>query len=153
MGAGTASAALCFGIGSALFPVLNAEAYALITASRSGVAVTVLVALALAVGQTLGKLGLFEGSRRGSHRLLSRRVRREREALDRWLARIEKHLTQRRTGVPLVLASASLGLPPLAVVSLAAGAAGQDRTDFVTACLIGRAARFLVLALPLTLAI
>lgn len=152
MAVGIAGAALCFGVGSALLPVLNAEAYALIAAGRSEMAVTVLVALALALGQTVGKLVLLEGSRRGSH-LLARRVRRERKALDRWLAHAETLLARRRTGVPLVLTSASIGLPPLAVVSLAAGAAKQPRVDFVAACLVGRATRFLAIALPLTLAI
>ena len=50
--------------------------------------------------------------------------------------------------LPLVLASACVGLPPLAAVSLAAGASGQRRRDFGVACLCGRTARFALLALP-----
>ena len=48
----------------------------------------------------------------------------------------------------MVLASASVGLPPLAVVSLAAGAAGQRRWEFAGACLVGRVIRFAALVLP-----
>ncbi len=58
-------------------------------------------------------------------------------------------LRRDRTGVPLVLAAASLGLPPLAVVSLAAGASGQRRWLFGVLCLAGRAVRSGVLVLPL----
>ena len=41
-----------------------------------------------------------------------------------------------------------LGLPPLAAVSLAAGASGHRRWEFAALCLLGRTARFGVLALP-----
>ena len=66
----------------------------------------------------------------------------------RWAARIERRSLARSTGLPLVLASACLGLPPLAAVSLAAGASGQRRWDFGAACLGGRTVRFALLALP-----
>lgn len=58
-------------------------------------------------------------------------------------------LRSRRAGPVVVLASAGLGLPPLAVVSMAAGAAGQRRLVFGVACLAGRTARFAALAAPL----
>ena len=137
-----ASAAV--GLGSALLPVLNAEVYAVGTAGTHP-ALALAVVLALAVGQTAGKLALFEAARRGSGRFF----RRHRSAAPgRWSARITRALGSRRTGVPLVLASAVLGLPPLAAVSLAAGASGQRRWEFGLVCLVGRTARFAALVLP-----
>ena len=54
----------------------------------------------------------------------------------------------------MVLGSATLGLPPLAVVSLAAGATGQlHRSTFGVLCLVGRTARFAVLVLPIAWAV
>jgi membrane protein YqaA with SNARE-associated domain len=48
----------------------------------------------------------------------------------------------------MVLASAAVGVPPLAAVSLAAGASGQRRWEFGACCLVGRVARFALLVLP-----
>ena len=110
--------------------------------------------MALAVGQTIGKLVLFEAARRGSGRLHARFSRHsEGGRAARWADRVRGWLTRRRTGLPTVLAAASVGLPPLAVVSLAAGAAGQRRWEFGVLCLVGRTARFAVLALPVALAV
>ena len=133
------------GFVSALVPVVNAEAWALAAAARTQPALALLVVAALAAGQTAGKLVLFEAARRGS----SRFARHGRDGrTTRWGERIRSALATRRSAVPLVLASASAGLPPLAAVSLAAGAAGQPRWEFGAACLVGRAARFAVLVLP-----
>ena len=56
------------GLGSALVPLLNAEVYAVATAGTHP-ALALAVVLALACGQTVGKLALFEAARRGSGRL------------------------------------------------------------------------------------
>lgn len=130
------------GIGSALLPVLNAEAYAVVSAVAAPGAVVV---IALAFGQTVGKLVLFESARRGAARWAptdgeSRRAR--------WLARVTPLLGRPRTAVPLLLASAAVGLPPLAVVSLAAGASGQRRWVFASLVLLGRLARFAAIVVP-----
>ncbi len=60
--------ALLTGTASALLPVVNAELYAVAAAGRSSWATVILVVLALAIGQTAGKLVLFEAARRGSGR-------------------------------------------------------------------------------------
>ena len=57
------------GAGSALVPVLNAEVYAVATAGGTHPALALAVVVALACGQTAGKLALFEAARRGSGRL------------------------------------------------------------------------------------
>jgi len=144
--------ALAYGAMSALVPVVNAEVYAVVAAGRTATPVALLVVLALAVGQTAGKLVLFEAARLGRGRFVRRHAeqgaRSEREAL--WTPRIAEALRSRRTGHTLVLSAAVLGLPPLAAVSLAAGAAGQRRWEFAAVCLAGRTARFVALALPAT---
>jgi membrane protein YqaA with SNARE-associated domain len=144
--------AVATGTGSALLPVVNAEVYAVAAAGRSRPGLAVALVVCLAAGQTLGKLLLFETARRGGGRLGRWAARRETERggrrSGRWSRRITEALRSRRTGNPLVLLSAGLGLPPLAAVSLAAGASGQRRWEFGALCLLGRTARFAVLALP-----
>ncbi|GAB3200600.1 hypothetical protein GCM10027062_20560 [Nocardioides hungaricus] len=130
-----ALAALGAGVGSALLPVVNAEAYAVLAATRSHAWPAALLVLALAAGQTAGKLVLFESARRGA---------------SRWAAKLTaSRWAGRAAGPPVVLASAAVGLPPLAVVSLASGATGQCRWLFGTLVLLGRTARFAVLVLPI----
>jgi membrane protein YqaA with SNARE-associated domain len=136
------------GLISALLPVVNAEAYALLAATRTRTTGAVAVVLALAAGQTIGKLVLFEAARRGSGRLHARFSGRAEGRAARWRARVCGLMNRRRTGLPTVLASATLGLPPLALVSLVAGASEQRRWEFGAVCLVGRSARFAVLTLP-----
>ncbi len=148
LGMSTATAALAvlaagaMGVGSALVPFVNAEAYAVVTA---GAAPAVLVVLALATGQTVGKVVLFESARRGAARWTPKDPSARR---GRWLARVTPWLKSPRTGPPLVLVSSTLGLPPLAVVSVAAGASGQRRLLFAALVLAGRLARFAAIVIP-----
>lgn len=139
--------AVGFGLGSAVVPVLNAEAYAAITGAHEPVTVAAAVAISLAVGQTTGKLLLFETARRGSAGL-AKMTRRARPRPNKWTGRVKALLDRPRSGVPLVLVSSSLGLPPLAVVALAAGSSQQTRIAFGAACFLGRLARFTALAIP-----
>ena len=136
------------GVVSALLPVVSAEAYALLAAARTHGVEAMTVVLALAIGQTIGKLVLFGAARRGSGRLHTRLCRRGEGRAARWHDRVCSLMTRRRTGLPTVLASAAVGLPPLALVSLVAGASAQRRWEFGTVCLVGRVARFAALTLP-----
>lgn len=152
-GIGEAALAIAVGVVSALLPLVNAEAYVLIAVARTNVAMSMAVALAMAVGQTMGKLLLFEAARRGTGRLHARLSRHGEGRVDRWRGRVCGLMTRRRTGLPTVLASAAVGLPPLALVSLVAGASEQKRCEFGAVCLVGRTARFAALALPAALAL
>ena len=111
-----AGLALAMGVGSALLPLINAEAYALVTAAGATSLTVAAVVVALSVGQTMGKVVLFETARRGSGRLAPR--------ANRWTERVGGWLRSDRTGPPVVLAAAVVGIPPLAIVSVVAGAAG-----------------------------
>ncbi|MFI5914750.1 hypothetical protein [Dactylosporangium sp. NPDC051541] len=150
-----ALAGLGYGVASALVPIVNAEAYAVLAGHRGGAAAIAVVALA--AGQTTGKLLLFEASRRGTGRLSTLRRRHDRPGRTasraaRWAEPVRRWLARRRTGLPTVLLSATVGVPPLALVSIAAGPAGRRHWEFATACLIGRVVRFAALALPALLA-
>ncbi|MDG4757310.1 VTT domain-containing protein [Micromonospora sp. WMMD710] len=150
-----AAAALGYGFASALVPVVNAEAYAVVAGRAGGYAV--IAVLALAVGQTAGKLLLFEAARRGGGRLARRLARRNQSRsvaarVARWAEPVRRWLSHRRTGLPTVLLSAAVGVPPLALVSTAAGTAGLRHREFAAACLLGRVVRFAILALPSALA-
>ncbi|WP_405425813.1 VTT domain-containing protein [Micromonospora sp. NBC_00617] len=147
--------ALGYGLASALVPVVNAEAYVVVAGHRGGP--VVVAVLALALGQTAGKLLLFESARRGTGRLARRLGRhsgsgRTAARAARWTGPIRRWLSRRRTAVPTVLVSAAVGVPPLAVVSVAAGTVGLRRWEFAVACLVGRVIRFALLVLPATLA-
>ena len=148
---GAVGLAAATGTASALLPVVSAEAFVLVAAARPGPVPAWALVLAVAVGQTAGKLVLFESARRGGTAWLSRlhREGRRPQRLSHWSGRVSAGLRSRRAGPVVVLASSGLGLPPLAVVSMAAGAAGQRRLVFGVACLAGRTARFAALAAPL----
>ncbi len=145
-------AAIGCGLASALLPVSSAEAYAVVAGSRDTVALAV---LGLAFGQTAGMLLFFQAARRRTGWLVGRftglRSGRLARGAARWAVRIRNGLSHRRTGVPTVLVSAVVGLPPLTAVSLAAGTSAQRRWEFAVTCLLGRAIRFAVLALPVAL--
>ncbi|MGZ5400089.1 MAG: VTT domain-containing protein [Nocardioides sp.] len=149
-----AGLAMAAGVGSALLPLVNAEAYAVFTAASATAVTVATVVVALSVGQTIGKVMLFETARRGKRWLPRRRpprssrARRRAARTTRWTERVAGMLRSDRTGAPVVLAAATVGVPPLAIVSMVAGAAGQRRRVFVPLCLLGRLARFTVLVLP-----
>ena len=143
-----------YGVLSALVPLINAESYVVVSRFSSiGHAVPVIAGVAL--GQTLGKVLLFLGVRRGKQFPL---VRRERARLQRktvgparrqfrtvvaWLLRL---VGEKRWGLPIVLLAAVTGVPPLYAVALLAGATRMRIGWFTAAVLIGRTARFVLVA-------
>ena len=150
-------ASLGYGLASAFVPVLNAEAYVGVYATLAPLSLVVVV-LAVGLGQTVGKVVLFEGARRGQGLVRERAARRPPRTgaiatrLRIWGSMLMRLLDDRRGGAATVLVSASVGVPPLAAVSLAAGASSQGRLVFAACCLAGRIVRFGVLAVPLAYA-
>ncbi len=137
---------LLTGVASSVVPLVNAEAYALLRGQGSLLAAVVLVT-ALALGQTLGKSAILELSRRGSARI--RRFRAASatsdpttEVPDSRRRRILRQLSRTGSSTPVLFASASLGLPPLAATAVTAGATGVSHRRFAVVCFIGRALRF-----------
>lgn len=140
---------------SALVPVVNLEVYlgglALLGASTGAWDIAILSGVA-AVGQMVGKM-LFFLAGRGVLTLPGRlghdRVgkpptpRRERNAarLTRWQERVQ---ARPWLATVFVGGSASVGLPPFAVVSVLAGTMRVPLAVFAAAGLVGRWARFAV---------
>ena len=161
------------GLLSALVPLVNAEVYAVAVGVTVSPLVAVLSALALAAGQTGGKWAWYVSGRKGveMRRSLRRRTaddqepagrlavltrRRRRPAEDGQeragrLAALTARLHDRRSSAGIVLLSSSVGLPPLALVAVAAGATRMRLRDFLLCCFAGRTVRFGAFLLPLAL--
>ena len=144
---------LLAGLASALLPFVNAEALAA-SASKVNGNLLPIVVVALAAGQTLGKLTLFELAGRGASRLAGRTHRRH--ARERPIARVVSRrmvgLQAASSKVPVVAVSALTGLPPLAAVAVAAGTTHSSRSGFAATCFVGRTLRFGLIAYGLTVA-
>jgi membrane protein YqaA with SNARE-associated domain len=154
---GTLLAALVsagYGLLSAVVPIANAEAY-VVAAQAAGRSHGLLVAIAVAVGQTIGKAGLFLGVRHGRRsRFFNRRradapvrpprpprMPRLQRMIDRLLA-----LVGSRWGVPITLLGSVVGVPPIYPLAMVAGATTMRLPLFCAAVLVGRCIRFGLLA-------
>jgi membrane protein YqaA with SNARE-associated domain len=146
---------LGFGVLSAVFPFANAEAYVAFS-QVSAVAGALPVAVGVGVGQTIGKLVLFQSVRQGRQttlfhrqhrRLREQRVGPVRAAFRRLLGQLLALVGTKRWGLPIVLLAAVVGLPPLYAVALLAGATKMRCRWFVLVVLVGRLARFILVAL------
>jgi membrane protein YqaA with SNARE-associated domain len=143
-----------FGTVSAIFPVVNAEAY-VFASQVSHTAGPLPVALGIAVGQTVGKVVLFYGVRRGKevrgvrHRraaLRSRPVSPTRAQLRRVLQALLGLVGRKRSGLPITFVAAVVGVPPLYAVALLAGATRMRLGYFAAVVLVGRSLRFALVA-------
>jgi len=147
-----------FGAGSAVIPVLNAEAY-IVGVGVSGVLNPVVAAIGVGVGQGLGKVVLFlavryrpdwaaKHSGKEPKRVdLTTRRGRFKDRSTRIAKRLLDAIGDTRFGVPVVLLSAFLGFPPLYAVALIAGASRIRVLIFAVTVLVGRVARFVLLTL------
>jgi membrane protein YqaA with SNARE-associated domain len=149
--------AVGFGIGSAVVPVLNAEAYVL-GVGVSGALNPVVAAVGVSVGQTIGKVAMFlavryrpgyaakQGKEPKPVDLSTRRGR-----LIQWNRDVSKRLldvlSDRKLAIPVTLLSSLVGVPPLYGVALIAGASRMSVITFSLSVLAGRLARFVALAL------
>jgi membrane protein YqaA with SNARE-associated domain len=146
---------LGYGVASAFIPILNAEAVVL-AAAAGGRTFAVLGVTGVTLGQAIGKVTIFLLVRKGvHHRFMRERPPRPdrttsgwRLRLRTWSERMLVHLDQPVVGGLVVLASAAGGIPPLAVVAVMAGLRRTPLPAFVVAVLVGRLARFAVLAWP-----
>jgi len=142
-----AAVVLAMSFATAFVPLGPPEAYivAYVASGHSVPGWALLIALAAASGQMVGKLAVFHIAGRSaskSSRLMARLH------AQRLMTRVTDH-TQRhpRHLAGLVVTSALVGLPPLAVVSPLAGAAAMRGREFFTYGFAGRLARFSLLAI------
>jgi membrane protein YqaA with SNARE-associated domain len=170
---GTLAAALGVGALSAWVPLVNAEAYVLALAATTSPVHGWSSVAGIAIGQTAGKQLMFAAARGGSRsgwlnsarwrgRFARPGRRRPAEAPVRtprepgpfrrrmadWGERGLQLLDRPWPASGVVLAAASVGIPPLAVVSVAAGLRGTSGLLVAVCTLAGRAARFAAMAAP-----
>lgn len=123
---------------SSIVPAVNAELLLIGLTLAAPPATVPLLVVAVSVGQMIGKSALFLTAGRLS-----------RNALDGPLARWGLDGRTKRAGAPLIALSASLGLPPFYLVSIAAPALGVRFGKFVVIGFAGRLLRFTaVVAVP-----
>ena len=141
--------ACCVGVVSALLPVVNAEAVMVGSSALQEPLVVAVVVAAMSLGQTGGKLLIFTGSRRGAMRWRTRRAQ-ARSRTPNWVrranAKLLNWLSHPVGGPAAVAVSATVGLPPLAVLSASAGVSSLRSLSFCLACFMGRLVRFTTLA-------
>lgn len=130
---------------SALVPVVNIEAILAVAVTQTSASAW-LLAVAAGVGQMAGKLLWYWGGTNVDRApWISQYLAKPKAqaALERWHARMEgrPYLT-----AAILLASASFGFPPFAVMSVLAGALKVPLPVFVVTGLLGRTLRFYVVA-------
>jgi membrane protein YqaA with SNARE-associated domain len=145
-------AAFVFGIGSGLLPVvLNAELYVVGMGAFVPDSMLFITILSLGVGTVVGKAIVFELVRRGSSKVRQtvdrKPPRNSFTAMMRTVGdKLLKLIDRPYLGAATVLASSLFGVPPLAVVTILAGASRQPRSLFLLMVFVGRTAQFLAIA-------
>lgn len=121
-------------------PLINTEVYLLSVSALSPAEFMGPLVVAATVGQMAGKVAMFYGGR-GIGRMRSARVRLH-------VSRMRRRL-QRRPNVArfTLFSSATLGLPPLYVVSIACGTIGMGILSFVLIGSVGRLIHFAIVAM------
>jgi len=127
-------------IGSAVIPVMHAEAYLITASALTPPALAWAMVIAATAGQMVGKVAMYWAGR-GALRLPSERMRRRLAAVR---ARYEGH---RGVGNGLIFLSASSGLPPFYVIAVAAGMLRVPLGSFISFGTAGRFLRFAVAVL------
>ncbi len=144
-----------YGVLSAVFPFINAEAY-VFASQMSAVAGAIPIAVGIGIGQTIGKSMLFLGVRTGKESKFAHRQREKVLKSEPGPVRLRVRIIIRqllvlvgtkRWGLPIVLLAAVVGIPPLYAVALLAGATKMKLIWFVLVVLVGRVARFVLFAL------
>jgi membrane protein YqaA with SNARE-associated domain len=131
-----------FSFASALIPVLNAEVYLGAVGTQTTIAAAVGLSFAAALGQTLGKIVWYVAARRSidsdwvQKKLDQPKVR---PVYDRWHERTEGRPWY---AAGIVFLAASLGVPPLLVLSVIAGSLKMRFWVFAVSCFVGRWMRF-----------
>lgn len=129
-------------VASALFPLINIEAYiAGVGALVSSFGIWP-VSLVAAAGQALGKVVWYEVGRSSMHwPYIQKKM-----ASPGWQRQYEKvkARTDKRpwTGIALLFLSATIGFPPLAIMAVLAGQLTFHRVWFYLTTFIGRTLRF-----------
>ena len=149
------------GIGSALFPLLNVEAFVLVIAGTNPQRWWWWV-VGAAMGEMVGKITIFLASRHGARWVLRRSTALSRSGrISQWWSRqwlaprvwiaqtnstLLASLDRPIAGSAVTALSATAGIPPLALLTIVAGTRRTSLPLFAGIVLIGRGARFALLA-------
>lgn len=129
-------------VASALFPLINIEAYiAGISALVDNYGIWT-VSLVTAAGQAVGKILWYEVGRSSLNwRYIQRKM--ERPGWKRQYERVKAQTDEREwAGIGLLFISATVGFPPLAIMAVLAGQLQFHRFWFYFVTFVGRALRF-----------
>ncbi len=161
-------AAIAVGLGAALVPVfVNAEVYVVAMGatvnSRPFLALLILIHV---IATTIGKAFVFQLARRGTNKIRMIEPRPPRNAFSAWTRQVGRRLSQTRffrwvkkvndwlltlldrpySGGLTAFMSSLIGIPPLAIVTILAGASKQPQWLFLTMVFFGRLIQFLAIA-------
>jgi membrane protein YqaA with SNARE-associated domain len=165
---GLIGAAIAVGIGAALLPVfVNAEVFVVALGlkvdSKPFLAFLILVHV---LATTVGKAFVFQLARRGTNRIRMVKPKEPRNAFSAATRRIGRRLARTRffqwikrvsdwlltlldrpySGGLTAFMSSLIGVPPLAIVTILAGASKQPQWLFLTTVFTGRLIQFLAIA-------
>ena len=145
--------AFAVGIGSALLPIfINAEIFVgALGATVDSQINLVLIILSLVIATTIGKAFVFQLARRGTRRIRSSVERKPpRNAFFAGIRRVSDWLLglldRPYVGALTAFASSLTGIPPLAIVTIMAGASRQPQWLFLSMVFLGRMIQFLAIA-------
>lgn len=144
--------AFAVGIGSALLPIfVNAEVFVGGLGAVVNSPVTlILTILSLVIATTIGKAFVFQLARKGSRKIRSVERKAPRNAFFALVRRISDRLLglldRPYAGAFTALVSSLTGVPPLAIVTIMAGASRQPQWLFLSMVFIGRMIQFLAIA-------
>lgn len=130
------------GVASALFPLINIEAYLATVGALVDSYGIWPVSLVAAAGQALGKVLWYEigrSSMRWSYIQTKMESARWQEQYEKVRIRTQRHPW---SGASLLFLSATLGVPPLAIMAVLAGQLSFKRTWFYVTTFVGRTLRF-----------
>ncbi|MBC7632473.1 VTT domain-containing protein [Aeromicrobium sp.] len=145
-------AAFAVGIGSALLPIfVNAEVFVGGLGTMVNNRLTLLLAIvSLVIATTIGKAFVFQLARKGSRKIRSVERKAARNAFVGWVRRVSDWLLglldRPYAGALTAFVSSLTGVPPLAIVTIMAGASRQPQWLFLTMVFAGRMIQFLAIA-------
>jgi membrane protein YqaA with SNARE-associated domain len=129
-------------VASALFPLINIEAYIAGIAAAGETAGIWPVSLVAGAGQAIGKVLWYEIGRSSMNWAY---IRKKMES-PRWqqqYAKVTERIADRAwVGMSLLFVSATLGVPPLAIMAVLAGQLHFHRLWFYLTTFVGRTLRF-----------
>lgn len=126
-------------VAGSIVPLINTEVYLVSAVALSPQSYVVPLVVAAALGQMAGKVVMYYAGRGVVH-LPFERVR------TRMVAMQVRLQSRPRAGAAVLMASATVGLPPLYVVAIACGAVRMNLLSFVVIGTVGRLIHFAAVA-------